>query len=151
MDAQKVFDGSDGSITVEYYKLLASKGPIGKLAVALFRAQKCSERAKKYRRGSYRRDAYDRKTWSIGELIKVLEQHPNNVAQYGVRWGWKQDPNVIFDGGPSWVFYCDIPTGQVSFHVRDRGQGKAYEGEWDGVRGISQKRVIDFCNQIIKL
>lgn len=51
MDAITVFEGSDGELTKTYYAELSKRGPIGEVAMNLFRAQKCSERAKVYRGG----------------------------------------------------------------------------------------------------
>lgn len=81
----------------------------------------------------------------MGELCKCLAAD----AAHGITWGWKQDPNVLFDHGPAWVLYCDLPgIGQVSFHSPDRcGCGPDYRGEWDG-QHKSQERVLVFCDRI---
>lgn len=65
MKALEVFNGSEGAITRAYYAALEQRGAAGIVAVNLFRAQKCSTRAKKYRGGirgvgSYRGMAYDK-------------------------------------------------------------------------------------------
>jgi hypothetical protein len=58
-----------GEATKALYARLEACGVQGFLAVQLFRACKSSERAKVYRggnrQGSYRRQAYDRKQWSL--------------------------------------------------------------------------------------
>ncbi len=149
MKAIEVYNTSDGLLTKKYYDLLSQKGPLGQIAVALFRAQKCSDRAKQYHKRSWREDAYQRKTWSIGELGKVLFNH---TYIFGINYGWKTDPNVLFDDQASWVFYIDLPEGQVSFHCKERGKyGPDYLGEWDGIKGMSQKRVLEFCDNIFSV
>lgn len=147
MKARDVFDGSDGKLTNWYYNILNCRGPIGLIATAVFRAEKCSQRAKVYRKGSWKHDAYDRKTWSIGELVKICTEHATTI---GITWGWKEDPNVLFDDRASFVFYIDLPTGQVSFHCRQRGEGIDYAGQWDGVKGASIKRILKFCDQVFE-
>jgi hypothetical protein len=150
LSATDVFLGSDGEVTKNYYLQLKEKGPLGELAVAVFRAQKCSSRAKAYTRHSWTQDAYQRKVWSIGEIIKVLLSEPAIMEANKINWGWKKDPNVIFDDAPSWVFYCDLPTGQVSFHCKERGDGKDYDKEWDGVRNAGTIRIMKFCNSLFE-
>jgi hypothetical protein len=147
MKAIEVYSGSDGELTKRYYQQLEQLGPVGILAMNLFRAQKCSARAKVYRggvrgRGSYRSMAYERKSWSMGLLASVLSAHGRSL---GVTWGWKQDQNVVFDGGASWVMYVDLPNGQVSFHSPTRMPGPDYAGEWCGEHR-SEARILEFCD-----
>jgi hypothetical protein len=142
--ALQVFTQQNGEVTSAYYAQLNSCGPAGQVAVALFRAQKRSSRAKDYRPGRYRRAAYDVKSWSIDEACRLLEAHG---AELGLVWGWKEDPAVVFDGRTSWVLYVELPQGQVSFHSPDRGKGPAYAGEWDG-QHASEGRIIAFCDSI---
>ena len=140
--AAAVMAQNNGDVTRAYYDALMRCGPMGEIGVALFRAQKRSRRAKEYRRGKYRRAAYDVKEWSLGEVCRLLEKH----GDLGFAWGWKQDPTVLFDGEPSWVLYVDLPRfGQVSFHAPSRGEGPDYPGEWDGQRA-SAERIIQFCD-----
>jgi len=54
MTALEVFAQNNGEVTQAYYAKLAALGPGGEIAVALFRAQKRSVAAKKYRRSRYR-------------------------------------------------------------------------------------------------
>lgn len=83
MTAAAVFHQQNGEVTKAFYQRLYAMGPLGRIAVALFRAQKRSSRAKDYRPGKYRRAAYDVKEWSMGELCREL-------AAYGqFRYGWK--------------------------------------------------------------
>lgn len=148
MKAIDVFATSDGDFTKRYYEYLKSKGVLGVIAMNLFRAQKCSTRAKVYRRSSHKHNAYDRKKWSIDQLCEVLIQFGEPA---GITFGWKADPKVKFGGEDditSQVFYIDLPQGQVSFHCRERGKGPEYTKEWDGVRGMSQQRIIEFCNSL---
>lgn len=148
MIAEEVYRKSDGAMTRAFYADLERLGPAGVVALNLFRAQKCSDRAKKYRggipgKGSYRDMAYQRKNWSMDNLCQVLIEHG---AALGIRHGWKIDPQRSFH---KWVLYVDLPTGQVSFHAERRGAGPDYAGEWDGVRA-SAERIIAFCNATIE-
>ena len=144
MKAREVFHGSDGAITRRYYAELEQIGPIGVIAMNLFRAQKCSTRAKLYRGGirgvgSYRGMAYDRKGWSLEKLCEALFEH--NL----IRYGWKVDP--LEDRNP-WVLYVDLPEGQVSFHSPNRYAGPEYAGDWDGILGASADRILAFCDRV---
>src|SRR5947209_6450005 len=73
-----VYAGSDGEVTKAYYAELEKLGPVGLIALNLFRAQKCSTRAKLYRggdfRGRFRDQAYERKNWSVANLSAILNQ-----------------------------------------------------------------------------
>lgn len=152
MTAFEIFNGSDAEQTKAFYKTLDDLGPKGKVATALLRAIKCSTRAKAYRKRQWRTDAYDRKQWSMREACKVLVFYG---IELGINYGWQQDKNVVFgkahyDITPSWVLYVDLPQGQVSFHDKSRGEGPAYTGKWDGQRGVSVERIIQFCDTVLK-
>lgn len=136
-----VFDGSDAGATRSLYAELEAIGPAGKLAANLLRAQKASTRAKLYNRGSYRAMAYDRKQWAIGQVASVLQEFPD----LGIAWGWKRDPSCFVP----WVFYVELPPGQVSFHCYQRGEGEDFAGEWDGVNGASPSRIIKFAALVL--
>jgi hypothetical protein len=141
-----IYYGSDGDATKALYERLAQLGPAGVVAVNLFRACKCSERAKRYgysHGGKWKDRAYDRKQWSMGNLCEALSKHADAL---GIRWGWKTDPAQDFH---RWVLYVEIPTGQVSFHARDRGTGPDYPGQWDGVRKVSAGRIIEWCERLL--
>jgi hypothetical protein len=141
MNAMDVYLGSDGKATTALYAELEQRGPLGIVAVNLFRAQKCSSRAKSYRRGGFRRDAYDRKNWSIAKLSNALLK-----CGLGWRWGWKEDAaQQIYP----WVLYVELPTGQVSFHAAARGVGPDYPGEWDR-QPLSAERVIRFVDSLLQ-
>jgi hypothetical protein len=151
MTAANVYAGSDGELTKAFYAELEKRGPIGLVAMNLFRAQKCSARAKVYRggqrgRGSYRSMAYERKSWSMGLLCEILAKHS---AELGIRYGWKEDPRTVFRMDSSWVLYVDLPTGQVSFHSPSRGRGPDYPSDWDGVPDVSAARIILFCDRVM--
>ena len=145
MKAIEVFSQNDGGITKSYYAELSACGPIGRVAVALFRAQKRSSRAKDYRRGKWRRAAYDVKQWSIDQVCLELAE---NGAALGIRHGWRIDPDVVFGSEPSYVLYVDLPQGQVSFHLPSRGKGTEYAGEWDRSHR-SAERIIEFCDTVM--
>lgn len=144
--AARIFAGSDAAETKWYYGLLAKSGAVGEIAVCLFRAQKCSSRAKKYRGGirgvgSFRSLSYGRKSWSISELCQKLAAHP----ECGITFGWKKegDGQIV----PEWIIYVDLPEGQVSFHSTQRYEGPDYPGEWDRQRK-SEERILKFCDRV---
>jgi hypothetical protein len=151
-----VFNDSDAEKTKALYARLEAFGPIGLVGVNLFRAQKASTRAKVYRggnrNGSYRRQAYDRKQWSLAQLCGVLKDH---AAALGIHWGWKTDPaqDVI-----PWVLYVDLPLKnaegvielrQVSFYSPTRGDGPDYPGDWDGIPDQSTTRIVRYIAEQI--
>ncbi len=145
MTALEVYKKSDGELTKRFYAHLEERGVIGQVAMNLFRAQKCSAQAKEYTR-RYKGAAYDRKQWSIDNLVKILGQH---AAALDIEFGWKQDASTLFDGEPSWVLYVDLPKfGQVSFHSPTRGSGPDYQKEFDGCKGMSAGRIIQFADAV---
>lgn len=148
MKAQDIFAGSDGSVTRDYYYRLMLRGSVGIVAMNLFRAQKCSTRAKKYRggipgRGSFSKMAYERKNYSLRELCTAVT---NNGVEAGIKFGWKQDSTQPY---AQWVLYVDLPNGQVSFHCTVRYDGPDYHGEWDGQRA-SEMRILRFCDAVFE-
>lgn len=143
MNAYSIYTGSDGNATKALYTHLASLGPAGAIARDLFRAQKASERAKKYSR-QFRDQAYQKKQWSIGLLCESLKLH---AEQFKIVWGWKQDLTQSF---AVWCFYADLPgIGQVSFHCPARGPGPDYLPEWDQQIGVVPQRVIRHVQNLL--
>ena len=139
MTASQIFNQNNGDVTKAYYAEMNGKGFLGQLAVALFRAQKRSTAAKKYRGRQYRGAAYDVKNWSLGEICRIML-----ASKYNFKWGWKPDPNTK---GYPWVLYVDLPNGQCSFHSADRLQGPDYLGEWNPGDG-SEKNILKFCDNV---
>jgi hypothetical protein len=135
VEVTAIYNGSNGDATKALYQRLERLGPIGIVAVNLFRACKSSERAKVYRGGGYRGMAYDRKSWSLNNLCAILDIHSEAL---GIAWGWSIDEKAV---GFEHVLYADIPTGQVSFHNGARLTGPDYGKPWDGVRGASAGRI----------
>jgi hypothetical protein len=138
MTAVGAYYGSDAADTRAFLIRLESAGPSGPLAVDLFRAQKASTRAKKYR-GASKGRAYDRKGKALCRLCATL------ATTADVRWGWRPDPKQFY---APWVLYVDLPNGQVSFHSLDRGEGPDYPAEWDG-QHASEQRILDYCEQVL--
>jgi hypothetical protein len=138
-----VYNGSDGDVTKALFAELEKRGPVGVVAVNLFRAQKNSARAKVYRGGGYRGMAYDRKQWALDNLAIALREHG---ATIGVTWGWGTDAKQAFYAS---VLYVDLPQGQVSFHSATRGPGPNYGKEWDGARDASPGRICSFVAQVL--
>jgi len=149
--ATLAYRGSDAALTKALYADLEAFGPIGVIALNLFRAQKNSERAKKYRGGirgvaSYRDMAYGRKQWAMAQLCDSLLVYGGKLR---IGWGWKLDESR-FPGDLAWVLYVDAPgAGQISFHSPARGRGPDYAGQWDGERGASVARVIAFAGRVL--
>lgn len=144
----RVYEGSDGEATRKLYGQLEQLGAVGVIAVNLFRAQKCSARAKVYRggvpgKGSYRTMAYERKQWSLDNLAKTLTEH---AQACGITWGWGEDPQQEFH---RYVLFVELPNGQVSFHTGQRGIGPDAPNPWDGVRGASPQRVCTFVARVL--
>lgn len=144
---KEIYEGSDGEATKRLYSDLEKIGPRGLIALNLFRASKCSQRAKVYRggnsKGRYRDMAYDRKQWSMDNLCAILTQHAEAL---GIQWGWKQDPAQEYH---DWVLYIDLDGfGQVSFHTAGRGKGPDYTGDWDRCRE-SASRIVAFATYVI--
>ncbi|MCK1402052.1 hypothetical protein IVB45_17385 [Bradyrhizobium sp. 4] len=140
-----VYRASDDEATRQLYAKLNAQGHAGDIAVNLLRACKCSERAKLYRRGpGHRSAAYDRKDWSIRNLVGVLARH-----DFGWRWGWAIDADLRGRGDPHHhIVYLELPTGQVSFHVGERYEGPDYAGAWDGVKEVAADRICRFAAQV---
>lgn len=146
-DVVRVYEGSDGDATKALYDRLNQLGPAGEVATNLFRAHKNSARAKVYRggnrRGSYRGQAYDRKTWAMNNLCQILLLHADAL---GLSWGWAID---VAEARHRHVLYVDLPTGQVSFHTEQRLGGPDYPRQWDGVRGMGAQRICQWCVQLV--
>lgn len=141
VSAAEVYEGSDGALTRAFAAELERRGPRGRVAALLFRAQKSSRRAKKYGPTAYRGLAYGRKGEALRELAAALAEHG---AALGISFGWGRD-----EGGRNpWVLYVDLPLGQVSFHSPERYDGPDYAGGWDGLRA-SEGRIIRFCDSVI--
>lgn len=150
-EVEAAFFGSDADVTRALYLRMLERGPIGAIAVNLLRAMKASSRAKEYRgrdgaRGpSYRRLAYDKKSWAVSELCSALDVLGTDL---GIRWGWGKDHSVY--QGHDDVLYISLPgCGQVSFHSPYRGSGPDYPDAWDGQRGRGIPRVIRFAIAVL--
>ena len=139
MHAAEVFNQQNGEVTKAYYAEMNTKGYLGMLAVALFRAQKRSTAAKRYRGRKFTSAAYDVKNWSLGEVCRILKSWPSAPV-----WGWKRDPKTP---GYEWVLYVELPTGQCSFHSPERLDGPDFNGEWRAGKG-SEATILEFCDSI---
>jgi hypothetical protein len=147
MNPLSVYEGSDAAQTKALYCKLESIGPIGLVALNLFRAQKCSARAKVYRGGipgggSFKDMAYTRKAWSLLQLNTILMMHHLELR---IPWGWAKDPSEKF---VPWVLYIDLPQGQVSFHSIERYNGPDYPRGWDG-QHKSAERILAFVSEVL--
>lgn len=145
-----VYNGSDGEATRQiYFRLEIDCGTAGLIALNLFRATKCSERAKIYRGRSYKGAAYDRKQWSIANLCKVLNY--DDARELGLIWGWGVDDEMKKRGEPFvHVLYIETPHGQVSFHSDNRiGDCPDFQGAWDRARGEGPSRVCHWVSALL--
>ena len=141
IDIAIVYDGSNGDATRALYAKLEKVGPLGVVAMNLFRALKTSSRAKVYRGRGYKDAAYDTKQWSLDNLVRVL------VAQdLGIRFGWGRDEKAV---GFENVLYVDTPMGQMSFHTERRGDGPDYPGVWDGAAKSGPDRICRWCEMLL--
>lgn len=139
MLALEMYRQQNGEVTKAYYAALNRIGYKGMLAVALFRAQKRSTAAKRYRGRHFKSSAYDVKNWSLGEICRVLKSW-----DFGYTWGWKRDPHTP---GFEWVLYVDLPTGQASFHSAQRLEGPNYTGEWRPLPD-SLTSILAYCDEV---
>lgn len=142
MNAMEVYVGSNGDATKALYERLEALGPAGFVAVNVFRACKCSERAKSYRGGTYKREAYGRKNWSLKNLCDALAEHG---AELGIEWGWAEDTRQPVH---KWVLYVETPLGQVSFHSGERLSQKNYLRQWDGTH-LSAQRAVSWAQKLL--
>ncbi len=145
---RKIYDGSNGDWTKELYRLLEAKGPMGVIALNVFRACKTSERAKVYRgrnqNGRFRDQSYDRKQFSLYNLCEMLNRlHPQAMD---FRWGWAKDQSEPY---APWIIYVELPTGQVSFHSPARGMGPLFTGKWDEAKGTAPDRICRWCAMVL--
>lgn len=142
----RIYEGSNGDATRALYAQLATMGPQGHVAMNLFRACKCSERAKVYRGHGYRDAAYGRKQWSMDNLCSVL------LAQRAENWGWGVDEKARAEGSlHHHVLYVETVAGQISFHTDCRGQGPDFRGQWDGVKNASAGRACSLVASLFRL
>lgn len=142
MISEMIFNQQNGDVTKAYYAKLNGMGLAGQLAVALFRAQKRSTAAKKYRGRRFTRDAYEVKNWSLSEICRIAGCM--SAFESSPVWGWKRDPATP---GYEWVLYVELPTGQCSFHSPDRLNGPDFTGDWDS-RIPSQTAITRYCDSV---
>lgn len=149
VNARQVYYGSNGGATRSFCVRLEKCGQLGRVAAALFRAQKASARAKVYHGGIHRRDggwdsyrelACERKAECLGKLCWLLEED-----DCGLQWGWKPDLSQSY---ARQVLYVDLPVGQVSFHSTARFSGPDYPGDWDGEHK-SEQRILECADRVL--
>ena len=142
-----VFQGSDSARTRKFLSHLEKQGQPGRIAAALFRAQKASSKAKLYSGGiersnggfsSFRTLSYEKKSQALKALCSLLL-----VDSAGIEWGWGRDEE---NSRAPHVLYLELPTGQVRFHSAERLAGPDYPGNLDGERA-SEARIIAYCDQ----
>lgn len=144
-DILRIYAGSNGDATKALYAKLQDLGPVGIIALNLFRACKASERAKVYRGRGYKDAAYQKKDWSLGLLCEALEVHAIDAGI--AAWGWGLDEKTV---GYIHVLYVETPAGQVSFHNAHRLKGVDFPGQWDGQRGTSSARIVRWTATLLE-
>lgn len=144
-DVHRIFDGSNGAATRGLYAHLETLGPAGVLALNLFRAVKCSGRAKSYGKRDHIDETYRRKHWSMENICTVLTL--NDVA-LGVTWGWQRDPRQPVH---CWILYVELPNGlgQCSFHTGTRITPNDFPGKWDGRIGGSTTAMLRYVQAVL--
>ena len=114
MRSWTAWKSSDASVTTKFYRDLDARGPIGMLAHALFKANKSSYRAKRYRGGngqkSFKDLAYKRKRSSLYELSQILTKHAEPLESAGDGRRRRQSAKTIV-GSYSW----QSPKGKSRF------------------------------------
>lgn len=143
MKAAHVLAGADDNLTLAYYLLLQKRGPLGMIALNLFRAQKnASSLCRPAGYGPAAAAAASAGVWSLELLVHVLARHG---AHFGISYGWKPIMEPRKDRAP-FVLFVDLPDfGQVSFDAFERGCGPEYSNECDGVRK-NEERIFGFCD-----
>lgn len=139
---REVFAQNNGAVTVAFYEALAALGPLGLVARDLFRAQKRSNAAKRYKRGRFKREAYEVKQYAMSELAKTLTEHADALQ---ITWGWGYDaPREPH----AWVLYVQTDDRwQCSYHTGARGNGPDFPLFWDG--GNSEAAMVAFVAHVI--
>lgn len=151
--AVDVYNSSDAELTRSYYDLLEHYGIVGRFALNLFRALKCSDRAAKYTDLGHRTKTLGRKRYSIESLVAILNEH---ATALGITWGWRtehHDPKYVSAGAQAapHALYMNLPTGQVRFHSPARMTGPEYTGETNLDHYGRATRVIKFCDRITEI
>lgn len=125
-----------------------SMGPMGQLASLLFKAQKANMQAKSYRgtapvsRQPYGDYSKERMTQMLKEVIRLLDVHAKAMD---ISWGWSKDDAP---GKPPWILCIGLPTGLVTFRMRERRLGSDYGlGAEDGCR--NPDRITEFCAGVL--
>ncbi len=144
MKALEVFTQQNGEVTKAYYAEMQKLGELGEIAVCLFRAQKRSSRAKDYRRGKFRRLAYDAENVEFAGALQGAEAALRKARHWVGMEGrsertFRRTRFVDSVRGPS--------DGPVQFPQSIRFDGPDYSGEWSGLPN-SADVIIRFCDRV---
>lgn len=129
-------------------KDLDSMGHLGQLASLLFKAEKARIQAKSYRgtapvsRQPYGDYSNDRMTKMLNEVIQLLDAHAKDMD---VSWGWGEND---VPGSPPWLLSIDLPTGLVTFRMRERRLGPDY-GQGAEDDSHNSDRITKFCAGVL--
>lgn len=135
---EAIYAGSDGDATRALFDELY--GVRGALAVCLFRASKCTERAAGAQ-GHYRDIAVGRKRWALEQLLIALQEN----ATYGYGWSFNLEDEKL-----PWVLRVDLPQGPVRFPTAVKGDGPVYPGPWAPDDQQTAPRVVAFVNAVLR-
>ena len=147
-----------GAETRRINRVLAAT-PLGRLLIALRTAHEASARAKsraadglrlreyddgsRYRWANYHRSRQAREN-DYAEKRAAVAEAVGLAKEAGINFGWQRNGSLI-----PWVVYFDLPTGQVSFHVENRGDGPDYDKPWDGVQNASGDRITAAITELV--
>ena len=144
----EAFSTSSPQLSRRLCQDLDSMGPMGQLASLLFKAEKASKQAKSYSgrepvsRRPYGDYSKDRMEKMLMEVISLLDAHAKNMD---ISWGWSESD---VPDAPPWVLCIDLPTGQVTYRMRERRLGPGFElGAEDDCR--NSDRITDFCAGVL--
>lgn len=129
-------------------KVLDAMGSMGGLASLLFKAEKASKQATSYigkapvSRQPYGDYSKDRMKEMLMEVIRLLDVHAKAMD---ISWGWSKDDAP---GKPPWILCIDLPTGLVTFRMRERRLGPDY-GQGAEDDSHNSDRITKFCAGVL--
>ena len=122
----EAFNTSSSPLSRQLCKELDSMGTMGQLASLLFKAEKASKQANSYSgqapisRRPYCDYSHDRMRKMLMEVVRLLDTYAMAID---IAWGWSMNDE---SGKPPWKLCIELPTGLVTFRMRDRRLGPDY-------------------------